>query len=714
METPMKKSSTIFVITQAAALTLFIWLLGLTTVFQNFEHQSLNALFKLRDQFHPTSEENADPRIVLVGIDDSSTTRLDTAWPFPRSIHAKLLAHLADEKPAVVAWDILFTDPKLDASHDDELLVEGAQLFPRFISCAYTDLQSHNTPKPLDKLGPTRPFTQVNGDLSELPPTSSVQFPFDTYKNKDGTEIPGLLQNSLFAFADSEPDTDGVRRYLPLLVNYQGKLFPTLSLQTVIQYLQIAPDTVTIEIGKQITLPIPGKPSLHIPINNRGQLLVNYRRTQTDFKSITYYDLLHLLSGKANLEEALALEPNFKESLKLLPPLTGNIVVVGFTGVGFDTGNTALQQGAPLVTVQLNAIENILHQDFLRTLPPILALPAIFLILLAIGFGILHAHLKYTLPIGLGGIVLYGILSYLAFDYGHLWIPTVRPLIAIVLTILTITAHLYFGENRQKRQIKAAMAAYLPAKILDRVLTHPDALKLGGTKRELTVLFCDIRGFTKYCDNKDPQEVVSVLNEYMEVMSEVIFQHEGTIDKYIGDCIMAFWNAPEDQPGHAQRAVNCAIAMRYALSNYKTRRAGIDHEIFECGIGIHTGPALVGNVGSSHRLSYSGIGATVTMAPRLESLTKQYSTRILISEAAAAQLQDDYTLTDLGQANIPGFAHTTRLYAVEAGQNIPAALLVAQKVSHQSNITVARVQNPLWKPAPPPNDNDESIEQNKD
>lgn len=698
-----------FVVMLAAGITLAIALLGLWSPLKTMENNTLDWRFQLRNKFRPVEK---DPRIVLCQVDDFSQTQFG-AWPFPRSRHAQLLAFLADEKPSVVTCDFLFKDPKPDAADQDDLLVQGAKLFPNFISGAAKAEQGERAIPPLDKIGPTRPLTQVTGDFSKLTQYASAQLPFDTYTKADGTEGSSLLQNSLFGFVDADSDPDNTRRYLPMIIGYQNKAFASLSLLTILKYLHTQDSDVVVHLGKEIVIQRPGQSALHIPINENGEMLVNYRLKLGQFESISYFGMLYLLSGKAHLDQARANDPQFEQKLKQLPALTDNIVVLGLTGKGLvDTGATPLEKNSPLVILHLNALYDVLNQDFVYPVSPTISLALIFLFLSLLGAALLRVNLLFITVVGLLSIVCYFLFAQFLFQYIHIIIPVALPMIAILVTTLAVTAYLYFGENKQKQQIKAAMAAYIPERVMQRVLEHPEMLKLGGDKRELTVLFCDIRGFTKYCDNRDPQEVVAVLNEYMEIMSDVIFQFEGTIDKYIGDCIMAFWNAPEDQPDHAQRAVTCAIAMRYALATYKTKRAGIDSEIFECGIGIHTGPALVGNVGSTRRLNYTTIGSTVNMAARLEALTKRFTSRIIISESTRAQLTGEVPLTDLGEVLVPGFSQKTHLYSVEAQQDINSALLVGKKVAYESNVSVSHVEAPIWPAAPLPDDA-ESDEQGK-
>lgn len=696
----MKKSSLAFAAVLAASLTLIIWLLGMIKPIQSIENTTMDWRFQLRAMLQ---QEKPDSRLVLVGIDNASTRHLGR-WPFPRKTHAQFLAFLADEKPAVVTWDILFTEAALESPDQDALLVETAKLFPRFISAAAKD-ETGAEIRPRTEFGPTAPLTNIEGDISKLPQHPAIQLPFDIYTHPEGLPTSSLLQNSYFGFVDSDATEDKARRFLPTLVVYRDKVFPSLALKTIIEYYKTKSSDVVIKLGQNITIPRDGQESLHIPINERGEFLINYRYPTNQLIGIGYSELLYFLNGKLHPDEARAQDTEFDAKLAKLPKLTDNIVLIGFTGTGFDTGSTPLESITPLVSTHANAILSMLRQDYLFRSPTWVTFGAIFLLFFVLGIMLMRVNLLLILPLGLCTLLVYTAATYALFQFQSLWVPVALPVVGLFFVTLLVTAKRYFGEEAQKRQIKTAMGAYLPEKVMQRVLEHPDQLKLGGDNRELSVLFCDIRGFTKYCDGREPEAVVGVLNEYMEVMSNVIFKYEGTIDKYIGDCIMAFWNAPEDQPDHAQRAVCCAMEMRYALANYKTQRAGIDTEIFECGIGIHTGPALVGNVGSTRRLSYTAIGATVNMAARLESLTKRFTSRIIISDFTRMQIDEgQFTLTDLGEVSVPGFAKKIQLWSVEALQDISSALLVGKKVAHQSNVSVADVQQPMWSPAPLPDD----------
>jgi adenylate cyclase len=500
---------------------------------------------------------------------------------------------------------------------------------------------------------PTRPLKNVTGDISKLLSAPSANLP-----------IPVLRKVSYFGFAN-EDTTGGVRRTMPLMVNINGTVLPSLDLQILMQYWDVDPDKVIVNLGHEITLPRPDGTQAHIPINERGFVAINYRARLQDFQGESYFGTIEGLEDKAAGKDSAA--------HKQLPPFKDNIVVVGVDLSGIDTGVTPLETNTALVDAHLNTLNNILQNDFLRPLSPWIWMPVYALYLFVCGLLMLRVGIAPLIPIGLVAILLLAGADFAALWFTNAQVPVAMPEVGLILLAGAVPTRRFWGEEREKIRIRGAMSAYLSEKVMAKVLAHPDNVKLGGVKQVITIMFCDIRGFTKYCDNRDSAEVLMVLNEYMEEMTQVVFKYDGTVDKYIGDCIMAFWNAPDEQADHAQRAVCCAMEMRYALANFKTKRAGKDTELFECGIGIHTGEALVGNMGSSLKRNYTAMGSTVNLAARLEALTKRLNERILISEDTRRQLQGDFPLTDRGEAVV---------------------------------YTAAEASEPIWKPAPLPEDAD--------
>ena len=610
--------------------------------------------YELIKKFEP--DRKPDSRLILAAIDPESVHDLDR-WPFPRGTDASFLYVLAPALPKVVGWDVLFTEKTgvsptqsapangPDASSslvaDDAELVKAAKQIPHMITGAA--LEQDGSDIKSEDLGPTQPLSHVQGDIGKLRYDPLLILPFQQ-----------LRQVSYFGIVDADADTD--RRVLPLVVNVEGKVFASLSLQMLMQYWGDSPDQVTVDLGHEITMRRSDGTLAHIPIDEQGCLLVNYRAKQDDFRKISFSimgaGLADIASHKTSAESAA------------LPPIKDKIVMIGVTLIGTDQGPIPIDPYSPLVAAHLNVLNNILQDDYLHTMSPWIWLPIYFLFLLGIGNTMLRVGISPMIPIGLGAVLVGLIAAFAALFFANLLIPILIPEVGVLVLSGAVPTKRFFGEEREKRRIRTAMGAYLSEKVMAKVLEHPDNLKLGGVKQEITIMFCDIRGFTAYCDNRDPQETMDVLNDYMEVMTQVVFKHEGTIDKYIGDCIMAFWNAPEPQPDHAQRAVLCAIEMRKALAHFKEKHTGPGTEKFECGIGIHTGEALVGNMGSSLKRNYTAMGSSVNLAARLESITKKLGERIVISQDTLNQLFGDLYIIDKGEVEVSGFALPVHLYAV--------------------------------------------------
>jgi adenylate cyclase len=640
--------------------------------FEKLEWFSVDYRFQLLSKLHQTP---APQNLFLISIDDETSNQLGR-WPFPRTYHAEVLTELAKYSPSVVAWDILFVDPDQIPEHDS-ILAESIKGYRSFVSGAVTAARKEEQP-----VGRTKPFKQVIGDRSSLKNRNQAQIP-----------IPGLAKNGTFGFVDCEPMLDGVRRFLPMVVSWSGQIYPSLALQGILQYREIDPDLVTIHLGKEIVIPEGKKgPEIRIPINAEGKLFLNERRAIRDWKTIPYHELVQLLSDAADHP----LEKNPK-----LESLRHSILLFGLTATGQgDSGATSLETLTPLVNLQLNGIANILQNDFVRQggtrygyfffylfflVLTVVLIRLPFYLSISTGFLLVPAHFVFTLAV---------------LHYQQEVIPAAATMIGVVLIIFSVISYRYGREERDKRFIKKSLGAYLSKKIMKEVLSHPEGVQLGGSKKEITVLFCDLRNFTNYCEKRAPEEVLRVLNEYLQFMTEVILKYDGTIDKYVGDAIMAFWGAPQNQSDHAQRAVCASIEMRYAMAQFRSKQAAAGEELFECGIGLHTGEAVVGNMGSMKHLNYTAIGSTVNLAARLEALTKNVGAKILISDETRKQISRDFIITELGEVEIKGYSTLTKIFSVESSHDLEAAQKIAEEMKKRGESGEIQLFETTFKPTP--------------
>ena len=238
-----------------------------------------------------------------------------------------------------------------------------------------------------------------------------------------------------------------------------------------------------------------------------------------------------------------------------------------------------------------------------------------------------------------------------------------RPIIGIIFAFLAgLTSRIYFGEE-EKKWIKDLFSRYVSGEVVKQIMNSP-SLSLEGKRQEISVLFCDIRNFTPRAENEDPENIVAILNAYFEEMSNTIFQYGGMVDKYLGDGIMALFGAPINQPGHADRAVSCAIKMQDRIHYLNQKEIMKGKSPLEIGIGISSGESVIGNVGSTNRVEYTAIGDPVNTSARIEPLNKEYKTKILISESTKNRLQGTYKINFVGKIQLKGKSEYTGIYAI--------------------------------------------------
>jgi adenylate cyclase len=257
------------------------------------------------------------------------------------------------------------------------------------------------------------------------------------------------------------------------------------------------------------------------------------------------------------------------------------------------------------------------------------------------------------------------VASVYAFGDG-IWMPLASPVAGIALTFVGQLGWQYFVEGREKRQVQRLFSRYVPKDVYEQLLADPERAALGGKRRTMTVLFSDVRGFTAMSEKATPEEVVGQLNEYFSRMVDVLFAHHGTLDKFVGDMVMGLFGAPLDDPDHAEHAVQTALAMSRALDELNQEWAAAGRPVLDIGIGISTGDMVAGNIGSSAIMSYTVIGDTVNLGARLESLNKDYGTRVIISEATRESLKGRYDIRPLGEVVVKGKSRPVAIYEVKA------------------------------------------------
>jgi len=428
-------------------------------------------------------------------------------------------------------------------------------------------------------------------------------------------------------FVNTPLDSDGIMRRLPLLaVSSDGSSIETFAVRVA-------------EAGGVSV-------DAHRGTDAGTRLLVNYPDVPN--KGFAFVSAADVMDGKASADA-----------------FAGKFVLVGATAPNLhDEQLTAVSHSAPMPGIQIQAsiLDTLLRQDYLREVPGLVTFLWLVLLGALIGLLLPLVRARYYIPIVLALWIASIVASLLLFGRG--WIADIFwPTAVALVGFGAVVLERRIASERQKREIRSAFSRYVSSSVVDSILADPSKLKLGGDRRTMTVLFSDIRGFTTMSEGLNPETLVETLNTYLSRMTDVVFAHEGVLDKYIGDAVMAFWNAPFDQADHARRAVETALDMLKALEEMNAAKRFGEREL-HIGVGINTGDMVVGNMGSLKRFDYTVIGDAVNLASRLESLTKEYGVRLLVSESTMAGLGDGYLARPVDLVAVKGKKEAVRVFEI--------------------------------------------------
>jgi adenylate cyclase len=435
-------------------------------------------------------------------------------------------------------------------------------------------------------------------------------------------------------------DTDGTPRYEYPVATYAGEYYPSFAIQVVNQYLGLRLEEVKIHFGEGIQLG-----PIFIPTDESTRVLVNYAGPRGTFPTYAFVDVL-----QGRLPDAI-----FNEA----------IVLIGGAASGLaDTFVTPFSAALPGVERHGTIIDSMLRQNFLHRRDATVLSDVAAIVLMGLLVGWLSpkcpSYWGSIAALGLAGA--YVVANVLAFSRAGVWVNLLFPLFAVGVNQSSITLFEYLAEGRQKRMIRRAFQYYLHPTVVDQVSQNPQLLKLGGESRELTVLFTDIRSFTMIAEGLSPEALVHLLNEYLTIMTRVVFRHNGLLDKYIGDGLMAVYGAPLYDPDHAYQACRSALEMMEELRALQERWASQGLPFLNIGIGINTAIMVVGNMGSELRFDYTVMGDGVNLASRLEGANKEYGTNIIVGESTREQVRDRIATRALDIIRVRGKAQPTRIF----------------------------------------------------
>lgn len=617
-----------------------------------------------------TMPQGVDQRVVILDIDEKSLAE-QGRWPWGRDKLATLMNKLFDQYGIrLVGFDVVFAEPdessglkSLESLAKKELRdVAGFQsslreLRPQLDHDARFAASLKNRPVVLGYY-----FSSKEGGVSSGAAPAPV-FPAGTFSGRRigftqwisfGGNLPEF-QKAAAGAGHFNPlvDIDGTSRRVPLLVEYDGKYYESLSLAMVRNLLgnpSITPGYPENAPGSYAAmewLELKGANggAMSIPVDENAATLIPYRGYQGSFPYISITDVLN---DKVPKEQ-----------------LAGRIAVVGTTAPGLmDLRATPVGAAYPGVEIHANLIAGMLD-GAIKHKPPYILGADVLLVLIAGAVMVFLLPMLSPLRATVVGVIVLLLLLSVNFSFwhvSHVVLPLANGMIAIVLLYAMNMSWGYFVESRTKRQLTGLFGQYVPPELVEEMSRDPENYSMAGRKAELTVLFSDIRGFTTISEGLEPNELATLMNQYLGAMTLVVRKHRGTLDKYIGDAIMAFWGAPVDDPEHARNAVLTGLEMHVALHELNKDLVARGWPELKIGVGVNTGPMTVGDMGSPVRQSYTVMGDAVNLGSRLEGITKQYGVGFIVGESTRELLKKEFVFRELDRVRVKGKEDPVGIY----------------------------------------------------
>jgi adenylate cyclase len=611
--------------------------------------------------------------IVLVEINDTSIRDLAGyfgRWPWPRVVLGVLIDFLARGGAKVVAVDLSILEEDkvkghtignvtMDGAESDAALVEsirGAGNVVMLADAVYEGADGEQANRPATWTGaPYHLGPAIEQRRMIVPPLQPI------------TNAAAGLGHNFFA-----SDHDGPARRMVPFIRQGEKYMPSLGVAAALVAGGFKPEEVLLD-GQTLRIRDRRIPLIPVTVRNisaaagapatREQLtmLINYRApTLVDgVRPYRSYEARHVIASELALLDG--------EKPQLAPDVfKDKIVFVGLTTSGLlDVFTTPFESTGVMPGIQLHAYvaDSILSNRFVRPAPDAMRIAGAMGGALAVG--LLAALLPYTAA-SAGALLAISIWTWYALSVfrSGLWVNMTQPLVAVVVALFAGTAYRYFVEERQKRAVKKLFGRYVSKDVYKQLIDNPELARLGGGRREMSVLFSDIRGFTTITEKGDPEALVAQLNEYFSRMVDLVFHHKGTVDKFVGDMVMALFSAPLDDAEHADHAVQTAVDMVAELGRLNAKWVSEGKSELDIGIGVNSGEMIAGNIGSSSIMSYTVIGDNVNLGARLESLNKDYKTRIIISDATRGRLKNQYSIRPLGDVIVKGKSRPVAIFEI--------------------------------------------------
>ncbi|OPY86655.1 MAG: Adenylate cyclase 1 [Smithella sp. PtaU1.Bin162] len=612
---------------------------------------------------------------ILAVIDEKSLAELGR-WPWSRTTIAKLMDQLKASGAKAIGFDIVFSEPDDNSSLrtiselSTEIKKSGirdssiAALLNKKKATADTDAALARSIARAKNVTLGYFFHLSDKEVSHLSEkeiledaeniknsryqiiNSSETNPDDSYLIRAYAPEANLKILSAAAansgYFNMTPDSDGSMRWSPLVIKFRNNYYSSLALSVLQQYLDWPQFSLNIAGYGTESIKIG---DITIPTDESGRLLVNYLGPA---KTFPHYSISDIIMGRIPADK-----------------IRGKIVLVGATATGiYDLRVTPFGATYPGVEIHATVIDNILHRNFLTHSGLIRFMDICAIILFGLLMGMIIPRLRAVTGI-LFSLIILGIFvaaNMFIFSNYNIWLNIIYPALTMIVIYLAITVYRYVTEEREKKKIRGAFQYYLTASVINEMLKDPSKLKLGGDKKNLSVLFSDIRGFTTISEKLSPEDLVHLLNEYLTAMTDIVFKYDGTLDKYMGDAIMAIFGAPLDQPDHARRACQTALDMMNELHRLQKKWQTEGKPPLNIGIGINSGDMVVGNMGSQMRFDYTVMGDMVNLGSRLEGTNKEYGSNIIFSEFTYNAIKDSMCCRELDSVRVKGKKLPVKIY----------------------------------------------------
>ncbi|MCG3676415.1 CHASE2 domain-containing protein [Aliarcobacter butzleri] len=639
----IKKFSIYFVLSLSLSIFLSAIYIFFPSLPDSLDNRLRDYLFTIRGKL-PHNQN-----VVIVDIDETSIKSLGQ-WPWSRDKLAKILENLTLANVGIVGLDIVFAEEDRTSPHK---ILQDLKIYKKDVPNYDLEFANvvENSPVILGYQFDLVKKDNVNAKVPQIPaifiekdkPQDNKSYLIEAYNTI--LNIPQIQDKAYSSgFFNNIPDDTGIIRSVPLIISYDDTIYPSLALEVI----RVINDTQKVVVQydengiSNIFLD-----DISIPTDRYGRMLINFRGPERSFKYISAIDIYNNSFDKSEID--------------------GKIVLIGTSAAGlFDLRATPFDSIFPGVEVHANIIDNILMQDFIYKASWLDGANILIIFVLSIIVVMLTTYTTFWANpiIFISFSISYLFLVYnLLFDYGivlNILFPIATVLIASIMTTLFD----YFYNIKKEEAIKAKFASKVSKNVMDDILKNIDKNEFSAKSKEVTIFFSDIRGFTNISEKLDAKELISFLNRYMQPMSEIIIKYQGTIDKFIGDAIMAYWNAPIDIKNHCDLALKASLEQLEVLEKLNVELQKENLPKIDIGIGLNTGTVIVGEMGSSLRSDYTVIGDTINLGSRVESLCKYYDSKLNISNFTKDKLQEKYIFRFLDLVKVKGKNEPVEIWQV--------------------------------------------------